>query len=181
MALTNAIVAPRYGAALFEITAAEGTTQEVQSELHALDQVFNDNPGLMAALIGPELKLNLKQEIVGELTTGASPVVTRLVQMTFNYGRIAALPAIVADFDERISADAGQITGTVTTAVPLSGAQADKLAAAVARRLGVEHAELNNVVDASVIGGVRVQAANYVIDGTVQHRIDQIRAELLTH
>ncbi|KRM87863.1 ATP synthase F1 subunit delta [Lacticaseibacillus thailandensis] len=181
MALTNAIVAPRYGAALFELTAADGTTQEVQTELHALDQVFNENPGLMDALIGPELKLNVKQDIVGELTTGALPVVARLVQMAFNYGRIAALPAIVADFDERISADAGQITGTATTAVPLSAAQTERLAAAVAHRLGVAHAELNNVVDANVIGGVRVQAANYVIDGTVQHRIDQIRATLLTH
>ncbi|WP_127848292.1 ATP synthase F1 subunit delta [Lacticaseibacillus hulanensis] len=181
MALTNAVVAPRYGAALYTLASETNQVELINEELQQLQAVCDATPQLLAALDAPELTPAVKQDLVDLLKKGASQTVQNLVQMLFDYGRITALPAVINDFGQQASAAAGMIFGTVTTALPLTEQQEKQLSAAVAAKLSAKTAHLTQVVDASVIGGVRVEAANRVIDGTVSHRIDQIRAALLAH
>ncbi|WP_155286001.1 ATP synthase F1 subunit delta [Lacticaseibacillus zhaodongensis] len=181
MALTNAIVAPRYGAALFALASEQGQVDSVHEELQQLEAVINDQPQLLAALSAPELTPETKQSFVDILKKDASQITQNLIQMVFDYGRIAALPAIIDNYEQQMRQDAGLVTGTVTTAVPMSNEQAAKLSAAIATKIGAKKAELKQNVDTSIIGGVRVEAANLVIDGTVRSRINKIRATLLAH
>lgn len=179
MALTNAIVAPRYGAALFALASETKQIERVEEDLQQLAVVFKDNPSLLAALSAPEIAPTAKQQLLNTLKQGAVEPVANLVQMVSDYGRIAALPAIIADYTQRAQAATGVVTGTVTTAVPLNDAQAEKLSVAVARKLGAQVAHLQQRVDASVIGGVRVEAANLIIDGTIQTKMMKLREQLL--
>lgn len=179
MALTNAIVAPRYGAALFALASETKEIERVQDDLQQLTAVIDDNPSLLAALSAPEITPANKQQLLDTLKQGATQAVANLIQMVSDYGRIAALPAIIADYMQRAEAATGVITGTVTTAVPLSEAQAEKLSVSVARKLGARTARLEKRVDERVIGGVRVEASNLIIDGTIQHKMMKLREQLL--
>lgn len=179
MALTNAIVAPRYGAALFALASETEQIDAVGTDLQALSAVITDTPSLLAALSAPEISPAGKQQMVDTLKKDAIQPVANLIQMVFDYGRIAALPVIIDDFKARVQEAAGVVTGTVTTAVALDEAQSAKLSAAIAKRLGAKTAQLTSNVDPSVIGGVRVEAANLVIDGTVATKIDKLRTMLL--
>lgn len=181
MALTNAIVAPRYGSALYALASEQDQVDSVHEELQQLVAVINDQPQLLAALTAPELTPETKQGLLDILKKGASQLTQNLIQMVFDYGRIAALPAIIDDFEQEMRQGAGVVTGTVTTAVPMSNEQVTKLSAAIAKKIGAKKANLQQNVDASIIGGVRVEAANLVIDGTVRSQIDKIRATLLAH
>ena len=78
--------------------------------------------------------------------------------------------ALVAD--QRVRAVA-----TVVSAVPLSDAQTVRLTAALSQRYGAD-VSLNAVVDPTVIGGVRVQIADDVIDASVVSRISDLRKRL---
>lgn len=181
MALTNAVVAPRYGAALYALASEANQVELINEELQQLSAVCDATPELLAALDAPELTPAVKQSLVDTLKKDASQTVANLVQMLFDYGRIAALPAVIADFADQAQKDAGIVFGTVTSAVPLTEQQVDQLGAAIATKLAAKTAHLTQLIDASVLGGVRVEAANRVIDGTVAHRIDRIRAALLAH
>ncbi len=181
MALTNAVVAPRYGAALYALASETNQVELINEELQQLKAVCDATPQLLAALDAPELTPAVKQNMVDTLKKDASQPVANLIQMIFDYGRIAALPAIIADFAQQAQTDAGIVYGTVVSAVELTTQQTERLSAAVAAKLSAKKAHLTPVVDPSVIGGVRVEAANRVIDGTVAHRIDQIRVALRAH
>ncbi|MCI1284107.1 MAG: F0F1 ATP synthase subunit delta [Lacticaseibacillus songhuajiangensis] len=181
MALTNAIVTPRYGAALFALASETKQVDLVQDDLQQLAAVVTATPKLVAALSAPELTPAARQKLLDTLKQGASQLVANLLQMVFDYGRIAALPAIIDDYKQRMQAAAGIVTGTVTTAIALSAEQEAKIASAVAKKLGVQTAQLQSNVDSEIIGGVRVEAANLVIDGTVRTQINKIRAKLLAH
>jgi F-type H+-transporting ATPase subunit delta len=61
--------------------------------------------------------------------------------------------------------------------VPLSAAQSERLAAALGKRYGAA-VTLNTVVDPSVVGGVRVQIADDVIDASVSSRLADLRQRL---
>ena len=60
---------------------------------------------------------------------------------------------------------------TVRFARPLGDADRDRLAAALARSYGRD-VHLNVIVDPEVIGGIRVEIGDDVIDGTVASRLD---------
>ncbi len=113
------------------------------------------------------------------MTKDASPLVANLLKLTQQYGRFGALPAIITTFNRAYDDEAGIIAATVTTAVALSADQADALRSSIAARFGMKSTQLKQIVDPSVIGGVRIQARGSVIDGTVKHRFEKMKAALL--
>jgi F-type H+-transporting ATPase subunit delta len=66
---------------------------------------------------------------------------------------------------------------TVRVARPLSDADRRRLTEALSRTYGRE-IHLNVVVDPEVIGGIRVEIGDDVIDGTVSSRLDEARRRL---
>jgi F-type H+-transporting ATPase subunit delta len=66
---------------------------------------------------------------------------------------------------------------TVRAAVPVEGAQADALKAALKRRFERE-IELVSVVDESVIGGAVIDAGDVVIDASVRGRLARLEQAL---
>ena len=70
-----------------------------------------------------------------------------------------------------------RVVATVASAVPLSAQQQTRLAAALSARYDTEVA-INTVVDPATVGGLRVQIADDVIDGTVASRLSELRQRL---
>lgn len=78
----------------------------------------------------------------------------------------------------RTAADQGGFElATVTVASPLSAAQQEKLASLLERSAG-RAVKVTTVVEPDLIGGLRVQIANDVIDGSVRARLDDLRQRL---
>jgi len=63
-------------------------------------------------------------------------------------------------------------------AVPLAGDEQARLVEALTRIVR-RPVELRVQIDPSVIGGVKVEVGNTIIDGTVRHRLDQLGESLL--
>ena len=78
----------------------------------------------------------------------------------------------------RIAADqGGSQLATVTVAAPLSEAQQQKLASLLEQNVG-RPVMVTTVVDAALIGGLRVQIGDEVIDGSVRTRLEDLRQRL---
>ncbi|GAA4074460.1 hypothetical protein GCM10023065_31590 [Microbacterium laevaniformans] len=60
---------------------------------------------------------------------------------------------------------------------PLDAAQQERLAGALSTRYGAD-VTVNVVVDPEVLGGMRVEIGDDVIDGTVSSRINDLRQRL---
>jgi F-type H+-transporting ATPase subunit delta len=88
--------------------------------------------------------------------------------------RIAALLSTAADI---VADEAGLAVATVITAAPLTTAQLDRLRAGLAKSYGRD-LKLNHVIDPAIIGGVRVQVGDDVIDGSVSTRLTDLRLQL---
>ena len=104
----------------------------------------------------------LMMRILGKRAIGAA---NRTVALTLDsYLRLAA--------QERSRAIA-----VVTVARPLTAEQTDRLRAALSKQVGRE-VSLQVTVDPAVIGGVRVQLGDEVIEGTVAGRLDAAERQL---
>ena len=72
----------------------------------------------------------------------------------------------------------GEGVATVRVAHPLADVEPQRLAEALAGQYG-RPVHLNVVVEPEVIGGVRVEIGDDVIDGTVSSRLDEARRKLV--
>jgi F-type H+-transporting ATPase subunit delta len=167
-----------YAEALFSVARAEGTLGEVEDELFRFSQTLSGADELRDALTDARIPVSRRQQIVEDLLGGkASPTTVALVSMVVGTGRARELPAIIRRLVEMSAVEANKEVAEVRSAVPLSDDQRDRLAKALNEATG-KQVEVKVVVDPSVMGGIVAQVGDTVIDGSVRHRLDQLRDAL---
>jgi F-type H+-transporting ATPase subunit delta len=76
-----------------------------------------------------------------------------------------------------VASQSGQTVATVHAAQPLPDAQVERLQNALSATYGTR-IRINQVVDPAVLGGLRVQVGDDVIDGSIASRITDLRLQL---
>lgn len=67
---------------------------------------------------------------------------------------------------------------TATSAIELTKAQVKKIVAAVEKKYKNSTVELEQVIDPSMIAGIKLKVGSEEIDATVYHKLEQLHAEL---
>lgn len=165
-----------YAAALFEVARAEGAQEVVEEELFKLSDVLNQSDELRSTLTDASMPTEKRQGIMQELLTmaKATPITTNLVSMVVGAGHARDLPAIINSLVERAASSRKHSVAEIRSAVPLDDDQRKRLAAALSKNLG-QDVEVKVHVDPSVLGGLSARVGDMVIDGTVRHRLDQLK------
>jgi F-type H+-transporting ATPase subunit delta len=88
-----------------------------------------------------------------------------------------ALKGIVRSYRELAATGTGRLNALLVTAAPLTDAQAASIRQAVAERFDRE-VDLSVRVDRSLLGGMRLEAGDTVIDGTLDRRLETFRRKL---
>ncbi|MBX3194491.1 MAG: F0F1 ATP synthase subunit delta [Schumannella sp.] len=158
--------------------AAASKGADLEAELFAFGRAVASDPELELAvgskLGDPAGKVALVRRLLARKADSATvAIVAHLVQSPRGR-RIGALLTTAA----RLVADeAGAIVARVTAAAPITAAQRTGLARILAGRYGRD-ARIDLIIDPSVIGGLRVQVGDDVIDGTIASRIADLRLQL---
>lgn len=179
MSLDRTTVAKRYARALFELLSEKDQLEDGYAELQQLRRVFQDNPQLGTVLSDASLQAADREKLVGQLTAQASPYVKNLIQMVYDYGRMDAMVAIIDQFQALYDEKHQIIYAHVTTAVDLSAEQKDQIATAYAQRVGAQKVVLDSQVDPAILGGVIVESAGMILDGSLKTKINKLRRRLL--
>ncbi len=167
-----------YAAALFAVARAEGPLAEVEDELFRVAQVIRGNDELRDRLADPHIPVATRAQIVEDLLGGkATPTTTSLVAMVVGTGRARDLPAIVDELVAMSAREAHKEVAEVRSAIALTDDQKTRLADALGKATGTQ-VEVKVIVDPSVQGGLVAQIGDTVIDGSVRHRLDQLKHAL---
>lgn len=160
------------------LAASAPKTADIESELFAFGTAVNSDPELELA-VSSKLGSNASKAALIEALLGKKAseqtlaIVLHLVQQPRGR-RIAELlrtaSTIVAD-------EAGLAVATVTSATAIAPAQLKRLATALSANFG-KQLRINHVVDPSLLGGLRVQLGDEVIDGSVATRLNDLRLQL---
>jgi F-type H+-transporting ATPase subunit delta len=167
-----------YADSFLEVARAEGNLADVEDDLFRFARTFEGNEPLRLALTDPAMPAVRRIAVVEELMGGkALPTSTALAAFVVAAGRASELPAIVASFVEKAAAERDHEVAEVRTAVPLDDAQQTRLADALGRATG-KRIEVKVVVDPTVLGGLVTRIGDTVIDGSVRHRLEQLKEQL---
>lgn len=146
-------------------------------ELFGFSEIVKDNPELRDALSDSTRSNEDKRTLVHGLLDGkALPATVRLVEQSLVGGH-RTVGVALREF-QRVAADAhGQGVATVHVARPLGDSDRERLTQVLTRQYG-RPVHLNVVVTPDLIGGMRVEIGNDVIDGTVSGRLADARRKL---
>ena len=174
----SSALAEGYAAAFFEIAKAEGALTVVGNELAIFVNAYESSPQLQQTLTDQAIPLDRRQQVVETLLgPNAHGVTTNLVSMVVGAGRARELPSLASALLARSAAEQGKATGEVRSAHPLTLEQQSALTAAVEKSTG-KSVSLTFLVDPSILGGVVTKVGDSIIDGSIRHRLDQLKAAI---
>jgi F-type H+-transporting ATPase subunit delta len=93
-------------------------------------------------------------------------------------GTYHTVTGALATYREVAARTQGEAVATVRVARPMSDADQSRLAETLGRQYATT-VHLNVVVDPDVLGGVRVEIGDEVIDGTISSRLDDAKRRLV--
>ena len=154
-----------------------GQADALEDELFAFERLVTDNPELRDALSDPARSIHDKRALLHGLLDGkVAPATVRLAEQSVA-GTHRTVQVAVEEYQKVAAAHRSRLVATVRVARPLAEQDAQRLAGSLAKQYG-RPVHLNVVVDPEVIGGVRVEIGDDIIDGTVVSRLDDARRRL---
>jgi F-type H+-transporting ATPase subunit delta len=160
-------------------------------ELAQSDQAlaaWDDMLGLAAAMVAEESMAALienpnvgKAQVVGIITDAAGDAFNDrfrgFLDVLASNDRLPLLPQVAGLYRELREEAENRLRVRVVSAVPLDDEQSGRLKEALASRFECE-IELDNEIDARVIGGAVVYAGDQVIDGSLVGRLSKLSTSL---
>jgi F-type H+-transporting ATPase subunit delta len=157
-----------------------GSLDALEDDLFRFGRVVAADSDLRDALSARGGDDSVKAALVEALLAGkASAQTIRLARQGALYPRGRRFGRVLESYLAIAAMRREQLTATVTAAVALDEAQRRRLAQALAR---IYHraVQITVVLDPAVVGGIRVQVGDEVVDGTIVRRLREAERALLT-
>ena len=167
-----------YAEALFRVVQAEGELDQVEDELFRFGKLLEQNHELKQALSDQGIDKQQREKVLEELLADkVSPHTLGLLSFIVTQGRARQLPQILEHVSQ-LAADARQmVVAEVRSAVPLDEKQQAELAASLSKATN-KKVTVKVIVDPAVLGGVVAKVGDTVIDGSIKHRLDQLKEQV---
>jgi F-type H+-transporting ATPase subunit delta len=165
--------------ALVASAEADGRLDALESDLFRFGRVVAADSGLRDALSAQGGDDNVKAALVETLLQGkASTETIRLARQAAVAPRGRRFGRVLESYLAVAARRREQLTATVTAAVPLDDAQRQRLVRALSA-IYDGPVQINVVLDPAVVGGIRVQVGDEVVDGTILRRLQEAERALL--
>ncbi|WP_448073043.1 F0F1 ATP synthase subunit delta [Georgenia yuyongxinii] len=167
-------------AATSVLAAAEqaGRLADVEDESFRLVRTFADERELRAAVedrnLTPERRAGLMETVLAGKVTPETLVLAVRAARTLRHRSVTSALRVVTELAAERRA---HLVASVTSAVPLTREQIERLQRILRRSYGRDVA-VHVGVDPELVGGVRVQVGDDVIDGTLATRLADARRRL---
>ncbi|HEY2178272.1 MAG TPA: F0F1 ATP synthase subunit delta [Caulobacteraceae bacterium] len=172
-------VAARYARALFDLALETRALDAVEADLAALKAMVAESADLRTLIVSPRFGDEDKAAGLKALAERAnlSPTTLKFLGLLAANRRTAELRAIAASFAALVAAHRGLVSARVTTAVPLTPAQAKSLASALRTALGADP-QVETLVDPAILGGLKVRVGSRLYDASLKSKLDSLKFAL---
>ena len=171
-------IASRYATALFSLKYDANKLESAQEEVRELRKVFYENPDFIVVLSSSYELLEEKISIIDKTLVGVDQDIKSLIKIVCQNHRASQLVEIFDEFNSLVNEYRGVKEGLVYSTIKLTEEQLAKLTKKVSA-IEKMPIELRNIIDPSLIGGVKVVINDHIYDGSIKHHIEDMKISLL--
>jgi F-type H+-transporting ATPase subunit delta len=166
----------RYAQAAFEIALEAGELERWQSDLQKVVRAVSDQE-FTAALENPKVHFSEKSKLLSGQIKELNPLLLNLLLILINKSRLGMVGEIEEEYRRLVNGHHGMEIAEVTTAVPLSKEEEEKLAGRLGQMVG-KKVEIRAQVDPGLIGGFVARIGGRLLDGSVRSRLAALKKEM---
>ena len=171
-------VASRYGLALYSLALEENKIDSWQQDVKTLKGIFIENPDFIMILGSSFISLEERIEILEKSLKGVDKSIVALINVVMENNRTESLLDIFDSFNSYCNQYRGVSEGLIYSTLKLDQTVIDQIEKKISKIEGSK-VELKNVIDPSLIGGVKVVVKDRIYDGSIKHNIEMMKKDLL--
>ncbi len=169
-----------YAQALIELADEQGQLDAVADEVGQVEALLHDHAQLRTLLETPALSTDDRAGLLQRLFEGkVSDAFYKLLQVMNRKGRVGELPALVASFAALMDERSGVVPVEAYVAAPLDDATLERVKSELGAALGGKTVKLEQHVDESLIGGLKVKIGDKLVDASVASQLRAMRNQLI--
>lgn len=173
------LAAERYALALFQTAQKHQVTNEVEQDLREVKKVFAGTPELYELMVSPKLSAEKRVNLINELFKQGNQYVINTIQLIAERGRLNEVGNLV-DAYIGLSNDAQGIQDAkVYSTRPLTEEERASISTVFAQKVGKQALRIENIVDPSLLGGLRLQIGNRIYDSSISTKLARLQRQLI--
>jgi F-type H+-transporting ATPase subunit delta len=177
--MSDTSVAKRYAVALFQIAQEQNLLDQIEEEIRVIKEVFSNNQELLTFLTHPKVPSEKKNAFLNEVLITTSRQVQNTIALMNDRHRTDAIAAMAAEFIELANEFKSVAEAQVYSVRPLTEAEREAISASFAEKVGKKTLRIENIVDRSILGGIKLRIGNRIFDGSVSGKLERLEQQLL--
>ena len=169
--------AKEYGRALFLITEEDSVSDKLLSDVKTAERVLKDNPDYISLLDSPALSKGERVELAHKAFSSLDERLLNLIKILTEKRAVYLFAKAAEMYYALYDESRGIERVEAITAVPLTKEQSLALTKKLGARFGKTFV-LTNLVDPSILGGIKLRYAGVQLDGSVKTRLDKFEEAL---
>ena len=171
-------ISSRYGLALYSLALDNKAVIEWQEEVKELSRIFKENADFIMILGSSFVPVSERQELVKKTLKGVNDNIVALILVVIGNDRTSYLLDIFDSFNSYCNEYRGICEGLVYSTLKLDQKVINQIEEKITK---IEHqkVELKNVIDPTLIGGVKVVVHDRIYDGSIKHHIENMKKDLM--
>lgn len=172
-------IASRYAKALLELAIENNKVIDYQSQMKYVYSVIKDNPDLVEFLKCYTIDDNEKKNLIKKIFNDDIYVeILHFIYLLIDKKRINYLVRICQEFNSECNEYRDILEGIVYSVEELSEDKISKLEENITLKMN-KKVELTNVIDPSIIGGIKIVVNDTVFDNSIANRLQSLKQELI--
>lgn len=175
--MSGSRAALRYAKAILDTAVEQKIESQINDEMKLIDQTIDGSKELQAILKSPIVKPNVKKDVLLKIFENKTSKLTNsLVDVLIENKRLPLLDDVASAYNIMYDHLKGKEVAKVTTAVPLNDELHQKVLVKVKEITGKD-ATIQNIVDASIIGGFILRVGDVQYDASVAHKLQTLKRQ----
>lgn len=179
--MSNHAVANRYAVALFQLGKEQGSLTQFVNELELVKDVFKQTPELNTVLLHPKVSHEEKvKTIENSFMSYVSQSVINTLLLIVERGRADIILPVIEKFKTLAYEEQGKAEAKVYSVKPLNDTDKEVISKQFASKIGKETLIITNIVDADLIGGLKIRIGDRIYDGSVKGQLERLSRQLVS-
>jgi len=175
-------VAKRYAEALFQLGNEKDVIDQLVEELRAVREIFIEHEQLDIFLKNPRVSIEQKKQFLEEIFQSIHRDIVNTLKLLVERERTEITPSIIDHFFQMVNDAKGIIEAKVFSVRKLTDDEKNALSKSFVKRFkfNKDHTiKMNNIIDPSLVGGLKIQIGNTIYDGSVSGKLKRIERKIM--
>lgn len=166
----------RYAKAVLDLAKNQHADTAVNEDMKSIAKAVDTSKDLNDMMQSPVIPNATKKEALLAVFPSMNTLSVNLIDTLIQNKRMPILGMVASQYNQLFDVAQGTQTAKVTTAVPLNDELKAKVLAKVKELTG-NNAEINNVVDPSILGGFILRVGDIQYDASIANKLDKLKRE----